>query len=221
MRRHLSNLREDSDGNGRLILKNTDKIIRFKSDGSGKIDRYIDSDGDGDEDGTPETVSLSAITPIWEGGKMLAKMNASARKIYTFVDLDNDNNVDSEPNNEFISFNYSSPDNNTSTLKPYLRAGDDTEAANIIRFIRGEDVSGFRKRTVNVDGTPMVWKLGDIIYSTPTVVGRPIENMDFIYTDGDYLNFYSRYKDRETVVYVGANDGMLHAFSACFYDKNN
>ncbi len=54
-------------------------------------------------------------------------------------------------------------------------------------FMYGIDVSGHRSRTTN-EGK--VWKLGDIIYSTPRAI---------------HYNDY-------TVVYVGANDGMLHAF---------
>jgi type IV pilus assembly protein PilY1 len=41
-----------------------------------------------------------------------------------------------------------------------------------------------------------------------------VENYDLIYGDASYADFYKRHKNRETVVYVGANDGMLHTFLA-------
>lgn len=52
--------------------------------------------------------------------------------------------------------------------------------------------------------------LGDIVNSTPVYVGEPSSNMQ----GSDYQAFHARYKNRRRVVYIGANDGMLHAFSA-------
>lgn len=52
--------------------------------------------------------------------------------------------------------------------------------------------------------------LGDIMHSAPVYVGAPAKNM----TGQDYLPFYDQYKKRTGTVFVGANDGMLHAFSA-------
>lgn len=57
----------------------------------------------------------------------------------------------------------------------------------LINFVRGETVSKCRSRTTD---TGNVWKLGDVISSTPTVVNY-----------GDYR-----------MIYTGSNDGMLHAF---------
>ncbi len=216
------NLREDSDCDGKQILTE-DKIVELVVNDKGETEvwKYQDSNGDGVPDGSPQKGPLYDIIPIWEAGKKLANMNVSARKIYAVVDTNEDGWCKntwapcSQGEGEFIEFK----DTNASTLKPYLRA-DGTglyTADNIINFIRGEGVSGLRDRTVDVDGTAKVWRLGDIVYSTPTVVGRPMENMDFIYADEDYLEFYNKYRDRETVVYAGANDGMLHAFRAGVY----
>jgi type IV pilus assembly protein PilY1 len=52
--------------------------------------------------------------------------------------------------------------------------------------------------------------LGDIINGAPVFVGRP----PFTYTDAGYASFAAARASRTPVVYVGANDGMLHAFSA-------
>jgi type IV pilus assembly protein PilY1 len=96
------------------------------------------------------------------------------------------------------------------------------EATNIINFTRGFNVSGYRDRTFNVIDTggsqvQKVWKLSDIIHSTPIVVGAPKERFDVIYGDVTYASYFQRYKDRRQVAYVGANDGMLHAFNAGFF----
>lgn len=50
--------------------------------------------------------------------------------------------------------------------------------------------------------------LGDIVGSTPVYVGPP----SLMYVDAGYAAFKTAKKDRQAMVYVGANDGMLHAF---------
>ena len=63
-----------------------------------------------------------------------------------------------------------------------------------------------------------VWRLGDVIYSTPTLASRPAEGYHLVYSDPDYARFYKEYVDRRHVLYFGGNDGMLHAVNAGFYD---
>jgi type IV pilus assembly protein PilY1 len=77
------------------------------------------------------------------------------------------------------------------------------------RSLEGTSVNDFRRRSS---------VLGDIINSTPVVVGVPsyvpylADNIDG--EDGDYIAFREQFKTRPELVYVGANDGMLHAFFA-------
>ena len=52
--------------------------------------------------------------------------------------------------------------------------------------------------------------LGDIVDSQPVFVQQPFAN----YQDAGYTNFKSTNATRTPMVYVGANDGMLHAFYA-------
>lgn len=59
----------------------------------------------------------------------------------------------------------------------------------------------FRKRTT---------KLGDIVNSSPIFVGKP----PFLYPDASYIAFRNAHAARTQMVYVGANDGMLHGFDA-------
>ena len=105
-----------------------------------------------------------------------------------------------------------------------------TEATNYINFHRGWDgttenaeIAGFRSRkylTTNPDGgasQQRVSKLGDVVYSTPTIVGAPRERYDVIYGDATYATYFQQYQTRRQVAYVGANDGMLHAFNAGFF----
>ncbi len=104
----------------------------------------------------------------------------------------------------------------------------------VIKFIRGQDQGSYnsstspsysipplRSRQIDYDddGTTETWRMGDIVYSSPTIVGPPVEDYDLLYHDSSYIGFYLKYFNRRNVVYVGANDGMLHAFNAGFYDR--
>jgi len=204
------NLREDN-GNQRLVLTE-DKIIEFDLvDGETVVRKYSDTDGDGQRDGLPSTYPLSDLQPLWEGGEALAGRTPSTRRISTLIN-------GSWSKNNFVT-------GNRTALRPLLNAANDDEAGDIIEFIRGVPVvpdspnpnTEYRDR--EIDGE--TWKLGDIVYSTPTVVGRPSENYHLVYGDTTYLKFVREHKDRETFIYVGANDGMLHAFSAGTYHEGD
>ena len=209
------NLREDTVNDDALVYGD-DTIIKFTIDpGSGEtaIARYRDLTGpDDDPDGvadsdTPyETVLVSELKPQWEAGRQLALQDATARTIMTWVDLDADGEVDTAT--EYIDFIAA----NAAKLRPFLGVATAAEAEDIINFIRGDEVTGMRDRNITIGGTQRVWKLGDIIYSTPTVVSEPMEKYNVYYGDWTYAEFFKHWENRGVTVYVGANDGMLHAF---------
>ena len=100
----------------------------------------------------------------------------------------------------------------------YLGLGDgaDQDDVNdIVNYIRGDEtISGARNRTSG----GKAYLLGDIVHSTPAVVGRPSDRYDIQYRDESYEAFANKYRNRRSVVYVGSNDGMLHAFNSGFYN---
>jgi type IV pilus assembly protein PilY1 len=223
----FGNLREDrgaSDGgpDGKLVYSDDNIVVTRVDDASGDVvvDRYADLNGDGVADSaTPyETVSLKQMQGIWEAGKKLALRDISTtpRNLITWVDLDNDGVVDA---NEQMAFS----GENATTLAPYLRASANGTytAANIISFIHGAQIPGMRNREVTVDGSLRVWKLGDVVNSTPTIVGAPKERYDILYGDSGYRKFVARWANRRQMAYVGANDGMLHAFNAGYYHRGD
>ncbi len=68
--------------------------------------------------------------------------------------------------------------------------------------------------TMDETVTTNVWKLGDIIDSTPKIASWvQLNGYDGKWSDSTYKDFYTSatYTSRG-MVYVGANDGMLHAF---------
>lgn len=96
--------------------------------------------------------------------------------------------------------------------------GDTPSASSLVSYIRGNSVSGFRERSSI---------LGSIINSQPQVA---MPNDDYGYGDwthtwpddpawkdslGEgYKAFLGTKASRTPMIYVGANDGMLHAFNA-------
>ncbi len=215
------NIREDTDGNQALSLT-TDLIIEMDyvldpatNTKKTLANRYNDSGGDGTKDSLDSTVTIDEINSLWRAGRKLWQTDPATRTIFT--------SRDGSTSLDFI-------DTNASALKNRLRAADDTEAENIINWTRGTDLpgvtdsghaSGYRERDITINGTSNIWKLGDIIYSTPTAVGAPKENYDLLYGDASYYTFEQAQAKRREVVYVGANDGMLHAFNAGCYDKDS
>ncbi|MGD9010351.1 MAG: PA14 domain-containing protein, partial [Desulfobacteraceae bacterium] len=182
-----------------------------------QIFTFIDGDG-ADSDGDGEIDESGEI----EGAKPVGQV------LWPFSDAFND------ATGEIVTFDLTAADR----LKPFLGLKDDaafsyletggpdhdTRVANLIQYIRGVDSVGLtgqpatRNRTED-DGN--VWKLGDIVRSTPISVAGPIDNYDLIYSDVTYLDYIKRYANRETMVYAGANDGMLHAFTHGKYTFNS
>ncbi len=228
----FGNFREDTVKDGVLDYKN-DLIIQTRFDNNPLsptykkvlVDKFVDANGDGVADSPTPTVlgaDLKSIVPIWEAGDELANTAPSARKILTWLDTNNNGVVDPAEQIDFSTAN-------CTALRDYLRYAGDTcsgssNAMNLINFIRGTEVAGLRTRLLEVpvgSGTYKVWKLGDAIHSTPTIVAAPTARFDLLYGDSSYNAFYQQYRSRRQVVYVGANDGMLHAFNGGFYHKGD
>ena len=92
------------------------------------------------------------------------------------------------------------------------------EAQNVVRFIRGEEgIAGFRSRTID----NQQFLLGDIVHSTASVVDIPAADFGSRFGDASYIEFQEAYQFRRRMVYVGGNDGMLHAFNAGFFDAQD
>ncbi len=84
---------------------------------------------------------------------------------------------------------------------------DDGLGQNRLDFIRGKTgIAGFRARTLSV--------LGDLVNSAPAYVGAPAFNYPDWLESVKYSTFRYSNKDRTPILYVGANDGMLHGFDA-------
>ncbi len=82
---------------------------------------------------------------------------------------------------------------------------------NLVRYLRGETGFDFNSATLNNKlFRNRQATLGDLVHATPKFTAQP----RLLYGDPGYQEFKSAQAGRAKVVYIGANDGMLHAFRA-------
>ncbi|MFA9461835.1 pilus assembly protein [Thiohalorhabdus methylotrophus] len=177
------------------------------------------------------------VAPLWEVGEELA-----ARDPGDTTDGINANTGSNTPNRDiWFNYNggdsslsaYDSSRGMTrfdatsavaSALAPYWdlgAGGTPNSAEDLIKYLRGYDnpngnTADFRLRqaeNASSETAQDVWKLGAVVTSTPRVLrDQPVSR----YADGqETYNAFSNSSavtDRESMVFVGANDGMLHAF---------
>ena len=226
-------MRQD-DGDYTLEDPGSDNIVDMCYDTGERYVRIKLSSSEGDRptaaqstacSGAVFTHTLFDIDYLWSGGQWLSNLTnaqvtaqrsytstSAGRYIFTAFDNDNDGIARSTDSVSFM------PSSFTASNAGLLNATDATEAQTIVKWVRGEDQTGLRPRSIDGGKT---WRLGDVIYSTPTTVTRPAESFDLLYSDASYLDFRKTYNDRRQVIYAGANDGMLHAFNGGWYDAKN
>ncbi len=104
---------------------------------------------------------------------------------------------------------------NTLTQWPLISVLNPTASSNgisLINYLRGQN--GFEDRAAN-NATDRLYRtreavLGDALESQPTYISKPV----FSYPYPGYSSFKTLKAGRAGTVYLGANDGMLHAFAA-------
>jgi type IV pilus assembly protein PilY1 len=236
-----STMREDSDYSAANLAANdphyfnlrTDKVTKFNfndATSQTQVDLWQDTDGNGSPDVYLATETPEDVKSLWRAGKQLWN-RTSARAIYTqngsgLVDIGSLDTTTTAVQNLLQAANQKFC-NNDATRSCTLDADCVSpglckmEGYNIISYVKGGDVPGYRGRSVvipSVDAVSRVWKLGDIVSSTPKVQSSVRQNYYDLpspggYSDKSYGAFLTTtsYQNRG-MAYVGANDGMLHAF---------
>jgi type IV pilus assembly protein PilY1 len=199
----MSSIREDTDGN-RVLNTVSDLITEFYFDEMNQdvmVRKMRDTNGDGVPDQPVGATGIEGLRSTFRAGENLCLSQPSSRRIYTQV------------SGTLLPFTVE----NASQLMNLLQASSPDEASTIIRYVRGEDIQGTRTRTFSVSGTGCVWKLSDVIDSTPFLLSSiPVNSYHMDppagYSDMTYREFVSSpsYTQRG-MVFFGANDGMLHA----------
>ncbi len=197
-------------------------------DANGNVATYVDIDGNriddlsgatlpsGATNGTFKIAAQSYWSADWDGGvveeggaggKLVARnLSTNPRKIYTYMGT---NNNLTDASNAFTT-------TNTDITAATLDVGV-AEKNNLINFVHGfdaydEDGNGntTEKRGKFVTSTFSLadgWIMGDILHSKPLIVNYA--SYTFTGTNESDCNV------NKTMTYVGANDGLLHAFKDC------
>ena len=171
-------------------------------------------------------------TPAWQAGALLDARNFTTndRIIITYND-----DTDAAVAFDWANLSSSQKDDLRTDAAGAQEATADYPKANaVLDYIRGE-----RDCEIGSTGTCSLTKqfrtrasrLGDVIHSQPGYVGEPTQSWPQQLPFGEDLEAYGNYKSgttdasgafsstknaktRTPMLYVGANDGMLHAFNA-------
>lgn len=140
--------------------------------------------------------------PYWEAHKALKGMNLDSRNIYTYIgtstDLNNSSNIFVDTNTAITAAMLGNPSKSADADPVY--PGAEGARRDLMRYIRGWD-----SYDQDVDTPLPIYAekreniLGDILHSRPLII-------DYVIDDAHPTN-------NVRVVYVGTNDGMLHAIS--------
>lgn len=204
------------DGSGNILDKNGSYANYVDEDGNLVDDRNGDTLPQGAHNGSFRASSQSYWSSLADAGTVneggagvvLKDRNFSLscatcditglnpRQIYTYLgtdtDLTNDGNAFSTKNPLITAAALGLPG-------PIIASGTSNDVKQLINFIHGFDVYGD-------DGTKKrAWLLGDILHSKPYVLN---------YAPYMWENEANCFVN-QTIIYVGSNDGMLHAFRDC------
>jgi type IV pilus assembly protein PilY1 len=143
-------------------------------------------------------------TPTWQAANKMPLW--SSRNIYTY------NPSGSTASAQYVKF---SDPSKLSTAEQAALGLNATEQQNLINYLRGDE-------SLEEDQTNGIYRtrdtvLGDIVDSQPVYVGSPVANQFYgeSFTGSvDYPLFATNNENRTALVYLAANDGMLHAFDA-------
>lgn len=137
---------------------------------------------------------------LWDAGRALlttVQADATTRKIYTW-DPATCATGSPRPPCSLVRIDSSAGP----TLDAISGEPSGTFDAALIDFIQGNDGSGMAR----------TWVLGGIINATPAIVTRPLRYSNL--SVENHAGFEAAYAQRKDVIWIGADDGMLHCFSA-------
>ena len=174
--------------------------------------QFVTSDADQDWTGNLFAYPINSTTgvvntaaPIWSGQTKLDVQAAGSRIISTWDPVQG----------KAIPFEWTpgipSPANgiagNTTLGQDLQTFTPDTNGSDVLNYLRGSTVQAvgnsgtFRNRS---------HILGDIVDSNPAYIGPSNEGIQ----STSYISFAASTASRPPILYIGANDGMLHAFDA-------
>ncbi|MDR1045578.1 MAG: hypothetical protein LBP33_10750 [Candidatus Adiutrix sp.] len=225
-------------------LSGGDWIVEFHEGSEGPlITLKPDQFGEGlpEDHGSLPGQTLESVFSLWDLAANLAELNDAAvltpraygrpaeegRRIYyekPAVQPLNTPPADRKSSLELFSADIISDADSPGKFKEYqkyLRVGNEEEGRRLVNYVMGQDQPGLRSRQVEAPWrgfgqSVKTWRLGDVINSTPVIVGPAFSNYDVTQRDASYSDYRIAQANRRHVAYFGSNDGMLHAVNLGF-----
>ena len=227
------------------------RIVRFDIDDPTRPFLPEDPDNPNNPDendivlASAENVPASELSTLWSAGGVLSSYSnddieeqrvytdiatntGPSRNIITWFDTNRNRQVDPGEQIDFVRSSAELEDDQGATFGRSLTSNDDLDFQQaIIDFIRGkEGIEGLRSRVITEldaagNEVESVQRLGDVINSTPLIVGAPDSGFSALFGDPTYDEFLRQYNNRRQVMYIGGNDGLLHAFNVGFRENSN
>jgi type IV pilus assembly protein PilY1 len=198
----FAKIASESTGSASSLAANSTRLdtetrtfqAKFTSSWSGELSAYaVATDG-----------TISA-TPAWSASATtsLQAANWASRSIY----------FHQVPGGALLPFTYA----NLSAAQRSLMGSTVLEQTDIVNYIRGNKAKE-QAQAGGIYRTRPRGQLGDIVNSTPVYVAKPNPNL-YNATMGfsgasSYAAFAAAQATRTGIIWVGSNDGMLHAFNA-------
>lgn len=150
--------------------------------------------------------NINTVQPIWSAATRLKNITPSNRVIYTYG---NKKGVLFKwPSNYLSPTSSEIPLTQTNLLVSDISSSSKATIGNErIDYLRGDQSKEIDKGGSYRNRSSI---MGDVIHSGSVYVGPPTA----LYTDPYYVNFKNTYKNRTPMIFIGANDGMLHGFNA-------
>lgn len=157
---------------------------------------------------TDKSTLVMGSTPTWEAGDVLTKAtktdHGASRRIVIGAPLGSQTTV--APTN-FVWADL--PQAHMDALNTTLGSVTDTLGTDRLDYLRGDRRKEISPSTPTNPFRPRDMVLGDIVNSGLVYQGKPSASIN----EASYQTFYDANKARTPVVFVNANDGMLHAFN--------
>ncbi|WP_176442305.1 pilus assembly protein [Noviherbaspirillum humi] len=147
--------------------------------------------------------AVDTSSPDWDAGRVLTEGKPEARKIYIGAPMANGGLAT-------LEFSWSGL---PAAYRTFLNRNPGGDASDGLGRQRLDWLRGAQGHEVTRPGGIFRARqrlLGDIIGSKPAFVGKPSPK----YGDAAFADFMARNGKRASMIYVGANDGMLHGFDA-------
>ncbi|WP_374243394.1 pilus assembly protein [Zoogloea sp.] len=155
------------------------------------------------------------VTTLWRAAAKVDAQGSAGRKIVTMVPSDSAMKAPTPADlkaKPFLWRNLSDVQKLNLSKTSAAPAGDPADGERILNYLRGDRtyesttaVSNLYRQRASL--------LGDIVDSKVVYLGKPSASYAESYNPG-YTRFKSDQASRKPLIFVGANDGMLHAFDA-------